>query len=121
MENKVTSQKLSQELWDLGFRKESAFYWQYGVNDDEHWHKWYIVDEGEKYFGKHKYYPSYLSDEIAEWLPTYVSVEKHSNEYRTGFANNKKMEHVPVISGDWMSESMGLMLKYLIETGEVKV
>jgi len=77
MEKYVTSLELSKELYEVGFRKETKFWWKQkiiyvekvclGIESYE------LVKECPKTDSPYKRYPAYLSDELLEILPEKIT------------------------------------------------
>jgi len=142
---KTTSLELSQRLKALNVPQVSYFTWVkdiwdiykgareevFGEVDElyvlENWKGQYAEDLVKK----DTYYSSYSSDELGEWLKSYVDYKAHtwevSHNGREYLCGNILLDEDGVMSsrqnffGDTLAEAMGLMLEYLIINGYIKV
>jgi len=108
----VISLKYAKELKELGFEKESLFYW---INPFKR-QGWKIVCENEYDFNKHhEYYPAYTVAELGEFLPNFHYSYKSENwkTYYKGVSDI--LDNFPLIEAKTEADVRVKMLIYLIK------
>ena len=117
METKVISLALSKKLDELGFKRESEFY--YVTNDNVNWSLEYSRGyEWTEYpaYCDYKYkIPAYLSCELGEALPIGTSGYKH----KKGYVCEEKNENY-FTDAETESDARASMVAYLLELGIIK-
>ena len=105
LEHQVTNLEISKHLKELGVSQKSQFYHgASGVMFQPLLPNQYVICS------------AFTVAELGEMLPFYFSGEKHSNDWRCGFANNDgRFKNVPFVSADTEADARGKMLVYLLE------
>lgn len=77
IENHVVNLELSKRLYELGFKKDSIFSWNY-EKDQNKWQIWW--NEFQQDYPKQ--IPAYFSTELLEILPVFIKVWEENNYLR---------------------------------------
>jgi hypothetical protein len=117
IEQQVISLDIAKRLKELGVGQESTFLWIVSSHGD----KWvsFNNDDLPKILirDKGEWFSALTSAELGELLPYYFSSEKHSNDWRAGFANPQetRYEKLGFFSAATEADARGKMLIYLLE------
>jgi hypothetical protein len=146
IENHVVNLDLSKQLYDLGIKKPSLFYWQLEDQSDiekykTEWIVLYGLDENIFRVEKSIIYPAYLATELLEILPYFINHKNDCPNYYLYISHailddvNKikkywigyhswvpfSEEKIPSIDDELLPNALAKMLIYLVENKLVEV
>jgi hypothetical protein len=120
LDQQVCSLDLAKRLKELGVKQDGLFSWQFGLNDDEYKGTWYIVDEGQKYFGNQEGYAAFTVAELGEML--WMAFEKADWDllYKAygevfGFKGTQHIGELGIVNLMRRPDMAAKMLIYLLE------
>jgi len=137
IQTKVTSLQISKRLRGLGVKQESEFYWReiddcYGLRNELNYTNYgdQITKcsalghdtHNHSIEGTVKYYSAFLAEELGEMLPEMIEyneekfwlvIKKYENDWQV-FYNNSKEQNIHWTDSHTLTNSMALMLEYLI-------
>lgn len=122
IEDHVVSRELSKELYDLGMRRESCFYWVWSITLQ----KW-AISSGKPLNQNERFSYAYLSSELGEMFPPseilycktrFFDVDRKQKEIWHTFMDNR--EDLNEFIEQREVDSRAKMLIHLLKEGHLK-